>query len=132
MRIAIIAALLVAPIAAQPPSAFRIEETSIAQIQSAFRDGSLTCRSLVERYLARIDAYDKRGPALNAIVLVNPDALKTADDLDRRFRQSGPVGPMHCVPILVKDNYETADMPTTAGSLALKGMTTGKDAFIVK
>ena len=134
MRIAFIAAaaLAVAVLSAQAPPTFRLEETSIAQIESAFRDGSLTCRSLVERYLARIDAYDKRGPALNAIVLVNPEALRTADDLDRRFRQSGPVGPMHCVPILVKDNYETADMPTTAGSLSLKGMATGKDAFIVK
>src|SRR5437764_3161999 len=64
--------------------------------------------------------------------MTNPDALKTADDLDRRFKQSGPVGPMHCVPVIVKDNYETVDMPTTAGSLSLKGMTTGKDAFIVK
>jgi Asp-tRNA(Asn)/Glu-tRNA(Gln) amidotransferase A subunit family amidase len=134
MRIAVIAALamLVAPIAAQPPSSFRIEETTIAQIQSAFRDGSLTCRALVERYLARIEAHDKRGAALNAIVMTNPDALKTADDLDRRFRQSGPVGPMHCVPVLVKDNYETIDMPTTAGSLSLKGMMTGADAFVVK
>src|SRR6267378_6115878 len=59
-------------------------------------------------------------------------ALVIADDLDRRFAQSGPVGPMHCVPVLVKDNYETADMPTTAGSLSLKGMMTGKDAFVVK
>src|SRR5450759_1464726 len=114
------------------PAPFRLEETTIAQIQSAFRDGSLTCRSLVEQYLARIDAYDKKGPALNAIVMTNPDALKTADDLDRRFRQSGPVGPMHCVPVLVKDNYETIDMPTTAGSLSLKGMMTAKDAFVVK
>ena len=56
----------------------------------------------------------------------------TADDLDRRFRQSGPVGPMHCVPVIVKDNFETVDMPTTAGSLSLKGMMTGKDAFVVK
>src|SRR5205085_8257845 len=56
----------------------------------------------------------------------------TADALDRRFRQSGPVGPMHCIPVIVKDNYETIDMPTTAGSLSLKGMTTGKDAFVVK
>jgi Asp-tRNA(Asn)/Glu-tRNA(Gln) amidotransferase A subunit family amidase len=134
MRIAVIAALalFVAPIAAQPPSAFRIEETTIAQIQSAFRDGSLTCRSLVEQYLTRIDAHDKKGAALNAIVMTNPDALKAADVLDRRFRQSGPVGPMHCVPVLVKDNYETVDMPTTAGSLSLKGMMTGADAFVVK
>jgi Asp-tRNA(Asn)/Glu-tRNA(Gln) amidotransferase A subunit family amidase len=117
---------------AQPPRPFQIDETTIAQIESALRAGSLTCRSLVEQYLQRIDAHDKKGAALNAIVMVNPDALKNADDLDRRYRQSGPVGPMHCVPVLVKDNYETVDMPTTAGSLSLKGMTTGKDAFIVK
>jgi Asp-tRNA(Asn)/Glu-tRNA(Gln) amidotransferase A subunit family amidase len=86
----------------------------------------------VEQYLKRIDADDKQGAKLNAIVMVNPDALKTADDLDRRYRQSGPVGPMHCIPVLVKDNYETVDMPTTAGSLSLKGMMTGKDAFVVK
>jgi len=134
MRIAVIAALalLVAPVAAQPPSSFRLEEATIAQVQAALRDRSLTCRSLVEHYLARIDAYDKKGAGLNAIVMTNPDALKTADELDRRFRQSGPVGPMHCVPILVKDNYETVDMPTTAGSLSLQGMMTGADAFVVK
>ena len=126
------AALAVTQLAAQPPSSFRVEEATIAQIQSALRDGSLTCRSLVERYLARIDAHDKQGAALNAIVMTNPDALTIAGDLDRRFRQSGPVGPMHCVPVLVKDNYETIDMPTTAGSLSLKGMMTGADAFVVK
>jgi amidase len=126
------AVLAAAALSTQAPRRFQIEETTIAQIQSAFRDGSLTCRSLVELYLARIDANDKQGAALNAIVQANPDALKAADDLDRRFLQSGPVGPMHCVPVLVKDNYETIDMPTTAGSLSLKGMMTGKDAFIVK
>ena len=134
MRITPVAAAVfaAATLSAQAPTPFRVEETTIAQIQSAFRDSSLTCRSLVERYLARIDAYDRQGAALNAIVMTNPDALETADDLDRRFRQSGPVGPMHCVPVLVKDNYETIDMPTTAGSLSLKGMTTGADAFVVK
>jgi amidase len=116
---------------AQTP-AFHLEETTIAQIHAAVAAGSLTCRSLVEQYLKRIDAYDKNGPALNAIVTINADALKVADDLDRRFRQSGRVGPMHCVPAIVKDNYETADMPTTAGSLSLKGMMTGKDAVVVK
>ena len=134
MRITSIAAAAVAAatLSAQTPARFVLEETTIPQIQAAFRDGSLTCRGLVEQYLKRIDAHDKTGAALNAIVMTNPDALKTADDLDRRFRQSGPVGPMHCVPVIVKDNYETFDMPTTAGSLSLKGMMTGKDAFIVK
>jgi amidase len=134
MRIASVAASVFAVVAlsAQAPPAFHLEETTIAAIQAAFRDRTLTCRTLVEGYLARIDAYDKKGAALNAIVMVNADALKTADDLDRRFRQTGPVGPMHCVPVLVKDNYETVDMPTTAGSLSLQGMMTGADAFVVK
>lgn len=127
-----LAALFIVTPSAQAPEPFGIHETTIARIQAAFRDGSLTCRSLVEQYLKRIDAYDKNGPALNTIVMINPDALTRADDLDRRFRQSGPVGPMHCVPVLVKDNYETIDMPTTAGSLSLEGMMTGKDAFVVK
>jgi amidase len=133
MRIAsIAAAVFAAAMLSAQPAPFRLEETTIARIQSAFRNGSLTCRSLVEQYLHRIDADDKQGAKLNAIVMINPDALKIADALDRRFRQSGPVGPMHCVPVLVKDNYETIDMPTTAGSLSLKGMMTGKDAFVVK
>src|SRR5438874_1572716 len=75
---------------AQAPRPLALDETTIAQIEAALRDGSLTCRSLVEQYLARIDADDKKGAALNAIVLANPDALKVADDLDRRFRPSGP------------------------------------------
>jgi amidase len=126
------AVLALSTLAAQPPAPFQIEETTIAQIHAAFRGGSLTCRSLVEQYFERIDAHDKQGAALNAIVMVNPHARETADDLDRRFRQSGPVGAMHCVPVIVKDNFETVDMPTTAGSLSLKGMMTGKDAFVVK
>ena len=134
MRITPVAAAVfaAATLSGQAPAPFHLEETTIAQIHTALRGGSLTCRSLVEQYLKRIDADDKQGAALNAIVMINPDALNTADDLDRRFRQSGPVGPMHCVPILVKDNYETVDMPTTAGSLSLQGMMTGKDAFVVK
>ena len=129
---AILAGLIVATLAAQAPAPFRVEETTITQIHGAFRDGSLTCRALVDEYLRRIDASDKRGAALNAIVLINPDVLGAADDLDRRFRQSGPVGPMHCVPVIVKDNFATIDMPTTAGSLSLEGMMTGTDAFVVK
>ncbi len=117
---------------AQGPPRFRVDETTIAQIESSLRDGSLTCRALAEQYLARIDAYDKKAAALNAIVLINDSALRDADELDRRFKQSGAAGPLHCVPILVKDNYETSDMPTTAGSLSLKDMMTGKDAFVVK
>src|SRR2546428_3075509 len=125
-------AVAVTTISAQPPPFLRIEETTVAQIESALRARTLTCRSLVEQYLKRLDAYDKKGPALNAIVLTNPDALKTADDLDRRLAQAGTVGPLHCVPVIVKDNYETIDMPTTAGSLSLKDMRTRKETFICK
>ena len=135
MRIAAastISVLIAAVLAAQPPAPFTLDETTIADIHAAFRTGSLTCRSLVEQYLKRIDADDKQGAALNAIVMVNPQALEAADDLDRRFRQSGPVGALHCVPVIVKDNFETIEMPTTAGSLSLKGMMTGRDAFVVK
>ena len=124
--------LFVFTIGAQQPARFSLDELTIDQVEAAFRDGSLTCRGLVEQYLARIEANDKKGANLNAIVMINPDALRTADDLDRRFRQSGPVGALHCVPVLVKDNFETSDMPTTAGSLSLKGMRTGKDATVVK
>jgi len=127
-----ISVLIAAVLAAQPPAPFTLDETTIADIHAAFRTGSLTCRSLVEQYLKRIDADDKQGAALNAIVMVNPQALEAADDLDRRFRQSGPVGALHCVPVIVKDNFETIEMPTTAGSLSLKGMMTGRDAFVVK
>ncbi len=116
--------------AARP--AFRVDETSISSIHAAFRDGSLTCHTLVAAYLTRIDAYDKRGPAINALVVVNPDALKTADSLDARFRREGRTGPLHCVPMIVKDNFETRDLPTTAGSLALKGFVSDKDATQVR
>jgi len=131
-RCSLLAAALVALLSVQQRGGFSLEETTIAQIESALRDGSLTCRSLVDQYFARIEAHDKKGAALNAIILTNAEALKAADDLDRRFRTSGPAGPLHCVPVIVKDNYETIDMPTSAGSLSLKGMMTGKDATVVK
>jgi len=116
-------------------SAFRLlwtQEMTIAEIQAAIRSNNLSCRQLVQMYLDRIEAYDKKGPALNAIILVNPRALATADDLDARFARSGVVGPLHCVPMIVKDNYDTADMPTTAGSLSLKGSIPPRDAFMVR
>ena len=102
---------------APEPAPFRVEETTIADVHAAMRAGRLTCRALVEQYLRRIEAYDKNGPALNALVVVNPDALAVADSLDARFRRAGPAGPLHCVPIIVKDNFETTGLPTTAGSL---------------
>jgi Asp-tRNA(Asn)/Glu-tRNA(Gln) amidotransferase A subunit family amidase len=114
------------------PLPFQVEETTIAAIHDAMKGGGLTCRALVEQYLRRIEAYDKNGPAVNAIVQVNPDALDEADDLDRRFKANGPVGRLHCVPTIVKDNFETIGLQSAAGSLALKGFVSEKDAFQVK
>ena len=118
--------------AAQDRPSFRIDETTIAEVHAALRAGSLTCRALVEQYLARIAAYDKTGPAINALVVVNPKALDVADSLDRRFRAEGLTGPLHCIPTIVKDNFETVDLPVTAGSLSLAGYVSSRDAFQVR
>jgi Asp-tRNA(Asn)/Glu-tRNA(Gln) amidotransferase A subunit family amidase len=95
------------------------------------RGGQLTCRAVVAHYLRRIETYDKTGPAINAIVVVNPDASKEADALDARFKADGPVGPLHCIPAIVKDNFETIGLQSAAGSLSLKGFASAKDAFQV-
>ncbi|HEX6641552.1 MAG TPA: amidase family protein, partial [Thermoanaerobaculia bacterium] len=110
-----------------------LEELTIGAMQDAMRSGRLTARSLAEQYLARIDAMDKRGPAVNSMIELNPDALSIADALDRE-RTSGHVrGPMHGIPIVIKDNIDTADrMHTTAGSLALADSIASRDAHIVK
>ncbi|MEZ5417273.1 MAG: amidase family protein [Vicinamibacterales bacterium] len=125
------AALLFSPVFAQSPPPFHVEEASIADIHAAFRSGALTCRALVDQYLRRIDAYDKNGPAVNAIIMVNPRARAEADALDTRFRASGPVGPLHCIPTIVKDNFETAGMQSSNGSLTFEGYVPAADAFQV-
>lgn len=115
-----------------PPQPFQVEEATIAQVHAAMQAGRLTCHQLVDDYLRRIATYDKNGPAINAIIEVNPDALQEADDLDRRFKQGGFVGPLHCVPMIVKDNYQTIGLQSAAGSLSLKGFIADKDAFLVR
>ncbi|HJO04899.1 MAG TPA: amidase family protein [Acidobacteriota bacterium] len=110
----------------------QVVETTIAQIHAAMRAGELTSRQLVEASLDRIDAYDKRGPALNAIVTVNPRALERADELDAALAAGQLVGPLHGIPMIVKDNYDTADMQTSAGSAALAGSMPPDDAFQVR
>lgn len=124
-------ALVAAPYA-QAPVPFEFEEATIAGIHAAMTAGRLTCRALVEHYLRRIDTYDKNGPAINAIVVTNPQALLQADDLDRRFKQGGLTGPIHCIPMIVKDNFETVGLQSANGSLALAGFVSSKDAFQVK
>ncbi len=107
-------------------------ERSIPELQTAMQAGTVTARDLVSESLARIDAYDDRGPALNTMLAINPRALEAADALDVERRAKGPRGPLHGIPVVIKDNYETADMPTTGGSLALAGFETGRDAFQVR
>lgn len=130
--VGILTAVLPGTPSAQAPAPFRVEETTIAKIHAAMRAGTLTCRALVEQYLRRIGEYDKNGPAINAIVAVNADALHVADSLDARYRSKSPVGPLHCVPMIVKDNFETIGLATTAGSLSLQGFVSTKDAFQVR
>lgn len=123
-----------APAAAQAaPGRFELEEAMVAELVDAQQSGFRTARQITERYLSRIDALDRRGPSLHAVIELNPDALAIADALDAERRRSGSRGPLHGVPVLIKDNVDTADrMSTTAGSLALVGSIAGRDAFIVE
>jgi amidase len=107
-------------------------EKSIEELQRAMREKQVTSRQLVDIYLARIDAYDKRGPSLNAVMAVNARARDAADALDAERMSRGPRGPLHGIPVLVKDNYETTEMPTTAGSIALAAFHPARDAVLVK
>jgi amidase len=122
---------------AQPSRAgvapFELDELTVADLQRGIEAGQYTARSLAEIYLARIEAIDRRGPSLRAVIEVNPDALAIADDLDRERRAKGPRGPLHGIPVLVKDNFDSADkMETTAGSLALVGSKPIDDSYVVK
>ena len=110
---------------------FQIEEATVASIQQGLRDKSLTCHALVQAYLDRIAAYDHKGPSLNVILALNPNALAEADQRDADYARSGPVGPLHCIPLVLKDNYNTADLPTTGGSAALASAQPKADAFTV-
>ncbi len=112
---------------------FDLSELSITDLQAGMQSGKCTSRSLAEKYLARIEAIDKQGPALRSVIEVNPDALELAEALDKERKEKGPRGPLHGIPILIKDNIDTADrMSTTAGSLALVGAKPSQDAFLVK
>jgi amidase len=112
---------------------FELDEVTIAELHEGMQSGKLTARSLAEKYIARMDAIDKEGPTLNSVLERNPDALAMADELDKERKDKGARGPLHGVPVLIKDNIETADqMATTAGSLALVGAKPPQDAFLVQ
>jgi amidase len=112
---------------------FELDELTISDLQDGMKSGRFTARSLVEKYSNRIDEIDKHGPAINSIIELNPDALAIADQLDQERKARGARSPLHGVPVLIKDNIDTADrMMTTAGSLALVGSRPAKDSFVAE
>src|ERR1700712_2096391 len=115
------------------PTAFAVEEATIAAIHAAYRDGRATARSVTQAHLDRVVAYDRKGPALGAIIVTNPQALADAAALDAQLQATGRlVGPLHGIPVLVKDNYDAAGLQTTGGSAALLGWVPSRDATVVR
>ena len=131
-RLIVIFTLSAATCAAQrKEGSFQVVETNIDQIHAAYKANQLTARQLVQMYLNRIQAYDQRGPAVNCIITVNPQALDQADKLDAAYKRSGMVGPLHGIPVLVKDEIDAAGMPTTLGTLVFKDYRPPRDAFAI-
>ena len=113
------------------PEKFELQEASFADIHQAFSSGACTCESLVKNYIKRIKTFDQPSK-LNAITLINPEALDRAIELDKEYKETGKLRPLHCIPLIVKDNYDVAGLPTTAGSLTLKDNISIKDAWQVR
>ena len=131
--VCIAVALSVATSSQVQPPAFELDEVSIAQLQQWTQTGRFTSRRLVDLYLERIERVDRSGPALRSVIEINPEAQAIADRLDAERKATGPRGPLHGIPVLIKDNIDTADrMMTTAGSLALEGSIASRDAFVVE
>lgn len=132
----LVASLLIlplgAPAAAAAATPFELLEADIATIQAAFDAGSLTAEALTQAHLDRIAAYDKGGPAINSLITINTQALAQARALDEIRAEQGPIGPLHGIPVVIKDNYDTRDLRTTGGSVALKNHTPAEDAFTVR
>jgi amidase len=125
-------ALAVTPPAQDVPP-FELDETTISDLHAGMSSGKFTARSITEKYLSRIEGIDKQGPAINSVIELNPDALAMAEAADKERKDKGARGPLHGIPVLIKDNIDTADrMETTAGSLALLGSRCTKDAFVVQ
>lgn len=114
-----------------PERGFHLMEASIADVHTALRAGKVTCHSLVKQYLDRIDAYDHRGPFINSMLYINPKSIEQADAFDKEYHRTHNLGPLSCIPVVLKDNFDTSDMPTTAGALTMKGAQPDKDAFAV-
>ena len=118
---------------AEPVKPFEFDEATISNLQERMRSGQTSARVLTESYLMRIEEIDKSGPAINSVIETNPDALAIAETLDKERKEKGPRGPMHGIPVLIKDNIDTADkMLTTAGSLALVGSKPAQDSVVAR
>lgn len=117
---------------AQTNTPFNIVEATIDDIHDAYKSGRLTCRQLVQMYLDRIDAFDQKGPRINAIIALNNDALKEADRLDAAYKASGPVGPLHGIPVIIKDQADVKGLPTTLGSALFKDYYPDRDSFVAE
>jgi amidase len=117
---------------AQTNPAFNFLEATIGDIHDAYKTGRLTCRQLVQMYLNRIEAFDKKGPAINALITVNAEALKEADHLDADYKASGAAGPLHGIPVIVKDQMDVKGMPTTLGSVLFKDYFPDRDSFVAE
>jgi amidase len=117
---------------AQTNMPFNLIEATIDDIHAAYKSGQLTCRQLVQMYLDRIEAFDKKGPGINAIITINTEALKEADQLDAAYKASGPVGPLHGIPVIFKDQADVKGMPTTLGSVLFKDYYPDRDSFVAE
>ncbi len=110
---------------------FKFVEATIADMHIAMQTGELSCRTVVQGYIDRLNAFDLSGPSLHTVITLNPAALDEADELDRKFKLSGLQGPLHCVTVMAKDNFDTDDMPTTAGAKAFQNNRPTRDAFVI-
>ncbi|HEY7288231.1 MAG TPA: amidase family protein [Vicinamibacterales bacterium] len=126
------AALSVVSAAPAPTKSIALDAATIADLNAAFDAGALTAEKLVQMCLARIQAYDRQGPSLHAVMTLNPKAIDTARQLDAERKAKGPRSPLHGIPVVLKDNYDTSDLPTTGGSVLLEGWIPPADAFVVK
>jgi len=131
-RSASLLALLLFAVTLTQAAPVALESATIADLNKAFKAGTLTSEQLVQMSLARIDAYDHRGPKINAVITLNPKALDIAKALDAERKAKGPRSPLHGIPIVLKDNYDTFDLPTTGGSILLEGSIPPNDAYMVK
>ncbi|MEO8680952.1 MAG: amidase family protein [Vicinamibacterales bacterium] len=132
LRASLAVALVVAASAAADGQTIELDALTIADINTAFDSGKLTSEQLVQLSLARITAFDRQGPSIHAVITLNPRALETARALDVERKASGRRSPMHGIPVVLKDNFDTFDMPTTGGSVLLDGSIPPDDAFVVK